>query len=79
MLFYPFNYLHQRNSQAVSNAAEKLKNRNLPMEQILDEEELMSDLRYPSGSQLVGQYGKYINFFIIYIRLALRKRILSIY
>ena len=61
MLFYPFNYLHQRNSQAVSNAAEKLKTRSLPIEQILDEEELMSDLRYPSGSQLVGQYDNFNN------------------
>ena len=28
MLFYPFNYLTQRNSQNISIAAEKLKNRN---------------------------------------------------
>jgi hypothetical protein len=55
MLFYPFNYLSQRNTQAVTNAAEKLKNRNLPVEQILDEEELMNDLKYSNASQLVNQ------------------------
>lgn len=55
MLFYPFNYLTQRNSQAVALAAEKLKQRNLPVETILDEDELMSDLKYSNASQLVNQ------------------------
>jgi len=55
MLFYPFNYLTQRNSQNISIAAEKLKNRNLPVEQILDEEELMNDLKFSDTSQLVNQ------------------------
>lgn len=55
MLFYPFNYLAQRNTQAVALAAEKLKQRNLPIESILDEEELMNDLKYSNASQLVNQ------------------------
>ncbi len=54
MFFYPFNYL-QRNTQAVTIAAEKLKNRNLPIEQILDEDELMNDLKFSTNSQLVNQ------------------------
>jgi hypothetical protein len=54
MFFYPFNYL-QRNTQAVSIAADKLKQRNLPIEQILDEEELMNDLKFSNNSQLVNQ------------------------
>jgi hypothetical protein len=55
MFFYPFNYINPRNTQAVANAAEKLKQRNLPIEQILDEEELMNDLKYANTSQLVNQ------------------------
>jgi hypothetical protein len=55
MLFYPhFNYFAQKNSQAVIQAVEKLKNRNLPIEQILDEEELLNDMKFASSSQLIN-------------------------
>jgi len=54
MFFYPYNYFNQRNTQAVSVAVEKLKNRSLPIENILDEEELMNDLKYSTNSQLVN-------------------------
>ena len=55
MFFYPFNYLNQKNTQVVAQAAEKLKQGNLPVEQILDEEELMNDLKFSNTSQLVNQ------------------------
>ncbi len=52
--FFPFRqYFNQRNTQAVANAVEKLKQRILPIEQILDEEELMTDLKFSNASQLV--------------------------
>ena len=56
MFFYPhFSYLNQRNTQAVTQAVEKLKLRNLPIENILDEEELMNDMKFSSSSQLINQ------------------------
>lgn len=55
--FFPFRqYFTQRNAQIVANAVEKLKKGSLSVEQMLDEDELLTDLKYPNTSQLVSLY-----------------------
>ena len=55
MLFYPYNYNNQKNTIAISKAVEKLKNRSISVDQILDDEDLLNDLKYPSNSQIINQ------------------------
>ena len=46
--------MYKNNAQTISKACEKMKNNELKVEDILDEEDLVNDLKSPSFSQLIS-------------------------
>jgi len=46
--------MYKNNAQAISKATEKMKNNELTVEDVLDEEDLVNDLKSPSFSQLIS-------------------------
>ncbi len=46
--------MYKNNAQTISKAAEKMKNNQLLIEDVLDEEDLVNDLKSPSFSQLIS-------------------------
>ena len=52
--FFGYRNMYKNNAQTISRAAEKMKNNLLLIEDILDEEDLVNDLKSPSFSQLIS-------------------------
>ncbi len=46
--------MYRNNGQVISKAVEKMKNNQLLIEDVLDEEDLVNDLKSPSFSQLIS-------------------------
>lgn len=51
---YQYRQMYKNNAQTISRAVEKMKNNQLTIEDILDEEDLVNDLKSPSFSQIIS-------------------------